>query len=112
MPGVSGNPRGRPPGRKNQIDQLKQDLEIAVRSKLKVDRVVKIIDKMCDLAENGDTKAAKLILSMAVSPAKASDDANDNANRITVIVENATFAARPQPQAIEAKVVEENKNVD
>lgn len=109
---MSGNPRGRPPGRKTQIDQLKQDLEIAVRSKLKPERIVKIVEKMCDLAEGGDTKAAKLVLSMAVSPAKASDDAKDNTNRITIVVENATFAARPQPTPIEAQVVEENKNVD
>lgn len=110
--GQSGNPKGRPPGRRAQIDILKQNLEIAVRGKLRAERVAKIVEKMCDLAENGDVKAAKLILSMSVSTAAAPGDAGDNQGGITIRIENATFAAKAanNEKPIEGRVIEVKQN--
>lgn len=112
QPGQSGNPKGRPPGRRAQIDVLKQDLEIAVRKGLRADRVVKIIEKMADLAECGNVRAAKLILSMAVSPAGAHGEAGDNQGGITIRIENATFAAKAAntEKPIEGRVIEVKEN--
>lgn len=113
LPGQSGNPKGRPPGRRSQIDVLKQDLEIAVRKGLRADRVAKIVEKMCDLAENGDVKAAKLILSMSVSSAVVPTDAAEQAGGITIRIENATFAAKAanNEKPVEGRVIEENEDV-
>ena len=112
LPGTSGNPLGRPVGRKAQIDVLKQELEIAVRDKLKPQRIINILEKMCSLAEKGDVKAAKLVLSLAVSPAAASSEAAEERGTIQIVIENATFAAKPAA-TIEAKVIEEdNKNAN
>ena len=114
LPGQSGNPKGRPPGRRAQIDVLKQDLEIAVRKGLRADRVVKIIEKMADLAEEGNVRAAKLILSLAVSPAGAHGEAGDNQGGITIRIENATFAATAakNEKPIEGRVIEVKENGD
>ena len=112
--GQSGNPAGRPPGRKAQVDVLKQNLEIAVREvALKPQRIINIINKMCDLAESGDVKAAKLVLSMAVSPASQASDAVEERSGITIRIENATFAAKNnQPTPIEATVITEDSKAN
>lgn len=112
LPGTSGNPKGRPPGRRAQIDILKQDLEIAVRSKLDARRIGRIVEKMCDLAENGDVKAAKLILSMSVSTAASTGDEGDKQGGITIRIENATFAATAanKEKPVEGRVIEQEKN--
>lgn len=87
-------------------------MEIAVRRGIRADRVAKIVEKMCDLAENGDVKAAKLILSMSVSTAAAPGDAGDNQGGITITINNATFAAKAATpeKPIEGRVIEVEKN--
>jgi hypothetical protein len=110
--GVSGNPKGRPPSRRAQIDQLKQDLEIAVRGHIQPAQVVRIITKMAQLAEEGNTKAAKLVLDLAVSSAAVQSDAKELPPGITIRIENATLFAKQQETAIEAKVIEVPSNVD
>lgn len=89
-------------------------MEIAVRKGLRVDRVAKIVDKMCDLAEEGDVKAAKLILSMAVSSAVVPHDASEQAGGITIRIENATFAAKAanNEKPVEGRVIEVKENGD
>lgn len=110
--GVSGNPAGRPKGRKNEIVALKQDLEIAVRKHLPLARITKIIDKMATMAENGHVAAAKLLLDKVISNAREVDDVDEKGSGgITIRIENATFAAQrdatPTPkEAVEAEFTE------
>lgn len=110
--GASGNPAGRPKGRKNEIVELKQDLEIAVRSHLKLSTITKIIDKMADMAEKGHVAAAKLLLDKVISNAREVDDVNEiGTGGIVIRIENATFAAKRDdtstPQAaVEAEFTE------
>jgi hypothetical protein len=91
--GVSGNPAGRPPGRKSEIVALKQDLEFAVRSHVDPRKVKKIIDKLVNKAMNGNLQAAKLILDKVLSNAGEVEDEVGVKGGIRIIVENATFAA-------------------
>ena len=91
--GVSGNPAGRP--KKQQLKDLQQDLEIALREHITVDKVKRIINRMVEKAEGGHVGAAKLILDKVISNARDSDDAGANDGRTVVFrIENATFAAQ------------------
>jgi hypothetical protein len=100
-PGVSGNPAGRPKGRKNEIVELRQNLELAVRQHLTVDKIKKIVDRMATMAENGSVAAAKLLLDKVVPNAR-NDEEDDGQERggIVIRIENATvLAAREKAQA-------------
>ena len=89
--GESGNPNGRPLGRKNQITALKQELELAVRDNIKPTRIRGILDKMCDLAEEGHVGAAKLVLDKVLSNATDTEDAAQNSGSFVFQVKNLTL---------------------
>lgn len=111
--GVSGNPLGRPKGKKNELTEIKQDLEIAVRQSLSATRVKRIVEKVAQMAEEGNLRAAKLILDKVISNAKDVDDAdNKGVGGITIRIENATFAGKREqtvsidPPALDADFTE------
>lgn len=102
--GVSGNPAGRPKGNKNELTELKQKLEIAVRKSLSVARVTAIVEAICQKAEKGDLRAAKLILDKVISNAKDVDDVDDKGTGgITIRIENATILAQKQREQTSPK---------
>ena len=93
--GVSGNPLGRP--KKATLRTLQQDLEIAFREHLSVDRVKRIVNRMADMAEQGDVKAAKLIFDKLIPNAtNGESDEGDNVKKVVFEIQNATFAAQVQ----------------
>ena len=103
--GVSGNPAGRPPSKRNQITTLKQDLEIAIRQNVKPHQIHAIVDKMIDLAINeGSVGAAKLILDKTVSNAKDDEEVKHDGGGVRVIIENVTVGRKPE--TIEAETAE------
>ncbi len=93
--GQSGNPEGRPLSRKNQITNLKQDLEIALRREVTRSQVQGIINKMVDLAYEGNVGAAKLILDKVLSNAKSEEETEAGDRKILVVVKNVTIGADP-----------------
>jgi len=101
LAGVSGNPAGRPKGARSKAFELQHRLEAAVREHIPVERVYRIIDKLCELAESGDKKAAKIILDKLVPDAAHGSDDEAEAGGKTVVfrIENATFAAASRPMA-------------
>jgi hypothetical protein len=104
MPGVSGNPAGKPVGRKNHITQLKQELEIAVRDHLKPQAITKILTTMVRLAQEGDTKAAKLILDKVLSNAgEGGDETGQGGGTFVFQVKNLTLKHDEPKPAIEAE---------
>jgi hypothetical protein len=103
LPGNTANPAGRPVGGKNKLISVKRKLELAVREGMSADRIKRIIIKMSDMAEDGDVKAARLILDKFISSAGADEDDADagKSSGITIRIENATFA-KTQPPPIDA----------
>jgi len=110
QPGQSGNPLGRPKGTKNHLVELQRQLEVAVREHVSAERVCKIIDKVCQMAEDGNVKAAKLILDKVISNAgNGGDEVPENGKRVVFVIQNATFAAQQKPVPVEtdsAQVIE------
>lgn len=110
LPGVSGNPHGRPSGSKN----IQKELETAIREHIaspnRVARVKRVIDKLLTMAEDGHIGAAKLLLDKIVPNARDEDESGAGSGSTYVFrIENATFAATkqlPQPVTIEAEVID------
>lgn len=100
--GQSGNPNGRPKGRKNELTELQQSLEIAVRKSIDSTKVVKIVEKMVAMAEAGDVKAAKLILDKVIPNATPQQDGEGDNGGIVIRIENATLLAAPQQHTVDA----------
>ena len=98
--GASGNPKGRPLSTRNQITNLKQNLEIALRENVKVDQIRGIITKMADMAIEGNVGAAKLILDKVLSNAKVEEDSESGDTSITIHVKNATFGSSDSEETI------------
>lgn len=96
--GQSGNPAGRPKGRKNEIVQLKQDIELAIRQHVHPEKLKKVVEKVLNKAMNGNMAAAKLIFEHFLTKASGNDEEGQTANTgWTVIVENATFKMQNKP---------------
>lgn len=91
--GVSANPAGRPLGKKAQIDVLKQELELAVRSAVTPARITAIVTKMLDEAEKGSTKAAKLIFDTFLTKASSESEQGNKDKGIRIEIVNSTYAA-------------------
>ena len=91
LPGTSGNPNGRPLGKKNQITALKQELELAVRDHIRPKRIRQIIDAMCVKAIEGNVGAAKLILDKVLSNATDTEDVSEGKGTFVFQVKNLTL---------------------
>jgi hypothetical protein len=107
--GVSGNPKGRPKGSKNEIVALKQDMELALRQHVKPEKLKKVIEKVINKAANGNIAAAKLIFDYFLSRVADNDDNGKEQPAIRVIVENATFKVEQErtAQVVEVTQVED-----
>jgi len=89
--GASGNPEGRPKGRKNLISMMKQDLEIAIRENLTEADVHNVVKSMLAEALKGNVGAGKLILDKVMSNAKEAEDEKDTSGGLKIVIENATL---------------------
>lgn len=91
LPGVSGNPNGRPKGRKNHLTTLKQELEIAIRENMSPNRVKKVVDAMFQAALEGNVGAGKLILDKVLSNAREAEDEKESGGGLKIIIEHANL---------------------
>lgn len=107
LPGVSGNPAGRPKGRKNLLTVLKQDLEIAIRKNLCQQDIQNVVNAMLQQALDGNVGAGKLILDKVLSNAKEGEDEKESGGALKVIIEHANFEAmQHSTNVIESKAEE------
>ncbi len=110
LPGVSGNPKGRPKGAKNEALVLKQEMELALRQHVDVRKLKKVLEKVLNKAANGNMAAAKLVFDYFLSRVSDGDDSGKEQPAIRVIVENATFKVeqeKSQAQVVEVTQVED-----
>jgi hypothetical protein len=105
--GTSGNPNGRPKGRKNVITELKQDMEIALRENLSVEEIQGVVRAMLAEALNGNVGAGKLILDKVLSSAKETDDAKETGGGLKVVIEHATIDSFQKDSNIIEAIAEE-----
>lgn len=107
LPGTSGNLKGRPKGKKNEITELKQDLEIAIRKNLSNTDISAIVQSMLMKALEGNVGAAKLILDKVLSNAREAEDVQDTSGGLKIIIENATLDfLKDQPNVIDVTPTE------
>lgn len=99
--GTSGNPLGRPPSKRNQLTNLKQDLEIAIRRNVRPSEISEIVNKMVEMAKEGSVGAAKLILDKTVSNAKDVEEVKNEGGGVRIIIENVTVGR--EKETIEAE---------
>lgn len=88
--GVSGNPAGRPKGRKNEITLLKQELEHALRTRA-APELGAVLDKAIELALEGHPGMIKLLLELHMSKGSA-DDKVKGADRVAIQINSAPGA--------------------
>lgn len=108
-PGVSGNPAGRPKGSRNDIANMKRQLEMAFIEHVTPEKLKRVINKVVERAEAGSIPAAKLIFDKLISNASDSEDAGDTGRTVVFQIVNATFAAQqalPQTPATDVEVVD------
>ena len=70
--GVSGNPKGRPKGRRNEITLLKESLELELRQRGS-GRMPEVLDTAFQLALAGDTTMIKLLLELHMTKGGTGD---------------------------------------
>lgn len=87
----SGNPAGRPKTARGKINQLQENLEIAVREGVSTRDVQAIIDELVSEAKQGNLKAAKLLLDKFIPNASKGEDTEAGRQGITIVVKNATI---------------------
>ena len=106
--GVSGNPAGRPKGSKNEITKLKLQLEELARQHISPQKIVKVFDKMVDLALKGHVGAGKLVLDKTLSNARETEELDQTGQSFVFKVKNLTLKASPgePPQVSTADVIE------
>lgn len=110
LPGMSGNPAGRPKGKKNLITTLKQDLEIAIRENLSVKDVQNVVQAMLAAALEGNVGAGKLILDKVLSNAKEGEDEKESGGALKVIIEHANFEAMQHSTNVIESTAEETQD--
>ncbi len=106
--GQSGNPAGRPKGRRNKITKLNDKLELAVRQSIKPQQVSDVLQELYVMATSGvagAASAAKTFLEYTlVKPKEQTEQGKgDIAPTIRIVVENHTHGAE---KPIEGVVIE------
>lgn len=110
LPGKSGNPSGRPPSKQQRITDLQRTLEEHVRTKVRPERIVSIIDKMCEMAENGNVKAATALLGYVMTKPTLTEESEDKGKgNIVIRIENATF--KPEESKVSTVIEGESREL-
>jgi hypothetical protein len=91
--GVSGNPAGRPKGRRNEITLLKESLELELREQ-GASRMPEILDTAIQLALAGDTTMIKLLLELHMTKG-GTGDVKAGQEKVTINIKGPSDAERP-----------------
>jgi hypothetical protein len=103
LPGVSGNPAGRPKGSRNQITLLKESLELQLREQAAPD-LPGVLTKAVELALEGDRSMIKLLLELHM--AKGVAEKEGAAEKVTIKIETSPPAKSVKPvEIIDAEIL-------
>ena len=81
---------------------MQRTLEEYVRAGIAPARMLKILEKVVAKAERGEAWACKLLLQYTLNKPTLTDEGagTDKQNGIVIRIENATFAAKREPQQV------------
>jgi hypothetical protein len=103
LPGISGNPTGRPKGSRNQITLLKESLELSLREQAAPD-IGKVLGKAVELALDGDRTMIKLLLELHM--AKGVAEKEGAAEKVTINIETSGPVKTVKPvDIIDAEII-------
>jgi hypothetical protein len=105
VPGVSGNPRGRPKGSKNRITLLKAMAEEAVREK-HTPQMLEVIQQIINQAQDGDKEAQRLVWNAIMS--KGLSD-SDGKVKEKVEIKIGRVDSGPTPVTIEGQIINDDE---
>ena len=111
--GKSGNPNGRPLATTRQnIATLQSAVEHAIRRKIPTAKVIRVVEKLLESAEQGDIKAATALLPYFLTKPSAEESGGQERNQIIIKVENATFQAKKltEQSPIDGEIIEVKAN--
>lgn len=89
--GQSGNPNGRPKGRKNEITLLRESLELALREQ-GAPHMGEVLNTAIALAKEGDRTMIKLLLELHMS--KTAPEGGGGQEKVTINISGPTEDAR------------------
>lgn len=104
MPGMSGNPDGRPKGSKNQITLLKESMELLLRNEASPEDLRAVMREALTQALAGDRGMIKLILELHMSKgtttdnSKAAEKVQINITGPSAKVEKEVVASQPETE--------------
>jgi hypothetical protein len=110
--GQSGNPSGRPRGRRNKITKLTEKLEVAVRKQVDPQHVINVLNELYIEAVAGNIAAAKTFLDYTLSKPTVQKDEQgetDKAPTIRIVVENFTRGA-PGEKPVEGITIDQSED--
>lgn len=110
--GVSGNPKGRPKGSKNEITLLRQSLELALRQQASHD-ISEVLGVAIEKAKEGDNQMIKLLLEMHMS--KSTSDDGKAAEKVAIQINSHPGSAeikevRTPPIDIEPEEIDHDES--
>ncbi len=108
LPGSVNNPLGKP--KATVINELKSDMEIALRKGVKPERVQAIIEAMLTAAEGGDIRAAKLIMDKFMSNASQAEPEQQQSGGVTFVIKNLSVdnnVTKPNTLEVEYEEIEQ-----
>lgn len=104
LPGHSGNPNGRPKRYRQELGEINQAMELAVRSKIPAHDVIKVIQQTLKDCFDADYRVAnasrKLVFEYFMQKPKDEDVVEKEDSTIVVKIENATFKATHKPEEV------------
>lgn len=115
-PGVSGNPRGRPPSARAKIGFRQALMEQYVRGQIPAKEVLKVVEITFKDCFSPNPKVSipnrKLVWEFFIQKPRNVEEVEDKSNGIVIRIENATFKATQadQPTVVDGEVIEVKDN--